>query len=136
MRLLLVLIPLLSALTLGGCTRPDGPVYTPPESASGRLCTAHCSETHNTCQSDCSLQQRECLNKAQAQALVDYEQYMSEPFLHANVIEHHERDFEHLDPCKHAFESCSTACETPYQMCYTKCGGEVETPSSCLLCFW
>jgi predicted small lipoprotein YifL len=128
------LLALLGLAALGGCG-PSGTVYAPPASDSGRLCTARCSEKNNNCRGDCDLDNRRCLNQAQADALVAYENYMSQQFLHANAIDRSAHDFENLAPCENAMRACTAACETPYEACYEGCGGKVEKGSGCLLCF-
>jgi hypothetical protein len=113
-------------LALAACG-PAIVVYTPPQSASGRLCVAHCGDAHYACHTDCELGNRQCLNRAQAQALIDYERYTGEAFLHDEPVDFTPQDFERLGPCREGLSSCMAACEPTYQACYEKCGGEVET---------
>ena len=134
----LPLIFIISGLALAACERTatESATYTPPDTPGGRYCTSQCSKAHNYCQEDCSLKQRECTTKIQAQALMDYEKYMSDNFLHSNAREARVRDFENLDPCDESFKSCARSCEPPYQSCYENCGGSVSTTTSCqFLCF-
>lgn len=129
---------LFSALILAACAGPaaESTSFTPPGTPGGRLCVSQCSQAHNYCREDCSMQQRRCSSKVQAQALMDYEKYMSRKFLHADAIDLRMRDFERMEPCDDAFKSCARICEPPYQNCYENCGGSVDTTTSCrFLCF-
>ncbi|MDP9127861.1 MAG: hypothetical protein M3N08_06355 [Pseudomonadota bacterium] len=125
-------------IALAGCGGPalEATTFTAPESAGGRLCVSQCGQAHDYCRQDCSFKQRDCSNKVQAQALNDYEKYMSERFLHAEAVELRPRDFEHMEACDSALRTCSATCESPYQSCYRSCGGSVDISSSCrFMCF-
>jgi hypothetical protein len=128
----------IAILALSACAGPEVKTvsYTAPNTPGGRLCTGQCGEARDYCREDCNLDQRRCTTRVQGQALMDYEKYMSEQFLHADAIELRARDFERMTPCNDAFKSCSDTCDDHYQSCYTDCGGKVETSTSCaFFCF-
>ena len=125
-------------LVLTACTGPASKSvsYTPPETPGSRLCINQCGEAKNYCREDCELNQRQCVSKVQSQALIDYEKYMSEQFMHSGAIELRARDFERMTPCDDAYKSCDNRCESQYQDCYETCGGKVDVTTSCqFLCF-
>src|SRR5262249_48091127 len=110
--------------------------YTAPDNPGGRLCTTECGHAQDACMDGCLIQQRQCTTHVQAQALIDYEKYMSEQFLHAGAIELRPRDFERMAPCDEDLRSCKESCARPYRSCYESCGGAVSRTTSCkFLCF-
>jgi hypothetical protein len=136
MRLSFLLI--ICMLILAACAGPAAKSvsYTPPDTPGGRLCTGQCGQAQDYCREDCDLHQRQCVSKVQTQALLDYEKYMSEQFLHSDSIELRARDFERMSPCDDVFRSCKNDCESQFQGCYENCGGKVDVTTSCqALCF-
>jgi hypothetical protein len=135
MRFLPCLILLFSLTACAGAASKNTS-YIPPDTPGGRLCTGQCDQARDYCREDCDLHQRQCTGKVQAQALIDYEKYMTEQFMHSDAIELRARDFERMTPCDDDFKSCKDDCEDKYQACYKTCGGKVQTTTTCqFLCF-
>jgi hypothetical protein len=131
-------VVLLLILVLAGCSgdATKHVSYNPPETPGGRLCTGQCGQARDYCREDCELHQRQCAGKVQSQALIDYEKYMGDQYVHGGAVELRARDFERMTPCTDSFKSCTDDCGEQYQGCYQNCGGSVGVTSSCqFLCF-
>ena len=132
------LLSIVCLLALAACVGPASKsyVYIPPPTPGGRICSNQCREAQDYCRETCEFVQRQCTSGVQAQALVDYEKYMSDRFLHESPIEMRARDFEHAAPCDKSFQRCTNKCEEQYSGCFQDCGGKVEKTTSCqFLCF-
>lgn len=125
-------------LVLAACAGPAAKTYSYdlPPTPGGRLCSNQCHEASDYCRQDCSLEQRRCVGKVQAQALRDYDKYTRGQFTSHEAIELRPRDFERTGACDTVNKSCVDDCEGHYQLCYQGCGGRVDTTTSCqFLCF-
>ena len=128
---------LLSLLVLAACGQAAKSTnYVPPNTPGGRLCVTQCREAEGYCDQDCGVKTRQCVTKAQARALDDYDQYSRQQFKNREPMDLRPRDFERMGPCDAYKKSCKSDCEERYQSCYEKCGGTVDVTSSCqFLCF-
>ncbi len=129
---------LLLVLALASCGEPASRhvSYVPPETPGGRLCTTQCGQARDYCRESCDLHQRQCATKVQSQALIDYQNYMAEQYIHSGAVELRARDFERMTPCNDNYKVCRADCDEDYQGCYKTCGGGVGVTTSCqFLCF-
>jgi hypothetical protein len=113
-------------LFLAACSLPElagQGRYVPPSRPGGRMCILQCRKALDRCRESCSLKKRSCFVVMQTQALRDYEQYMREQFMGGYPMDLHASDFERPEKCE---DGCLGGCEEPYNLCYTRCGGEVS----------
>ena len=126
----------LTACAGGGSPATKTYSYDLPPTPGGRLCTNQCVEAADYCRQDCTLDQRRCMGRLQAQALQDYDQYAREQYKAHAPIELRPHDSQRTAPCDAVKKSCAEECEGHYQMCYQGCGGTVNTTTSCqAFCF-
>jgi hypothetical protein len=129
----------LFAVTLALAACEEGPKtysYVAPETPGGRMCANQCRLASDYCQETCDIPYRSCVSDVQAQALQDYAKYTREQFDASQPMDLYLSDFERMQPCTAARDSCNHRCENDYGMCYGNCGGTVkENPSCQFLCF-
>jgi len=131
-----LIVCLLALAACAGGAASKSVSYTLPDTPGGRLCTSQCGKARDYCREDCELHQHECASRVQRQALIDYQKYMSEQFMHNDTVELRARDFERLEPCDDNFKSCAGVCDNDYQGCYQNCGGKIGITTSCqFMCF-
>src|SRR5262249_7239253 len=108
------LLPALAAfLMLSACTNSavETSTFAPPDTPGGRLCTMQCQNAADYCRQSCDLEQRQCVGKIQAQALVDYNAYAREQLLARQEVEFRPSDFERPGSCNEDRQRCSDGCQ-------------------------
>jgi len=122
----------------GGAGGGDSALPPLPQKPGARMCASQCHEAQNYCNQTCDLDNRSCVNDAQAKAIHDYDSYAREHFLDGSPVTLRPSDFENMTGCNGEKASCATACDKAFRTCYNGCLGPPKpTPqSSCsFLCF-
>ncbi len=117
------------ALLLSGC----GPIYQttysykPAPSSSGKLCTAQCFQTKNSCQQICQLQDQNCRLQAHQEAYYRYSEYLREQKAAGKKAR------QQLSSFDHSYTRCNNSCHctADFNACYQSCGGQVMTKRIC-----
>jgi len=109
---------ILPLAVLTGCSPRYHYVYTPPDSAEGRLCVNQCLNSQQQCETLNQNAYQQCQNNRNW-AMQSYNQCLA------------------YAPNKKARKNCSYPptcsspssgqCETNYRSCYQSCGGRVDT---------
>jgi hypothetical protein len=124
---------LATSLTLGllvAC----GPVYQTfyhyraPADREGQRCLNECIHIQENCKGQCRQQRTSC---EQQHAMTDMMHTMLET---KQKIEdrHHDHPRDTSYQCRSDADACETECTTPYNNCYTNCGGEVIIENRCV----
>ena len=117
-------------MLIAGC----GPVYkreysfVPPKSSVGKMCTAQCVTSKNSCQQMCNLSTENCRLRARQDAIYQFEQYKRDRRHDGKDIDKNLSDFDH------GAAACSSSCncEPAYRECFSACGGEVLQRDVCV----
>ncbi len=89
------------------------------------MCTSQCGQARNYCREDCTFHQHQCVVDVQAQALKDYQDYVTDQFRQKQSVEFRARDFERMTPCDDGLKACTDPCEEKFRSCFITCGGVV-----------
>ncbi len=140
MRRFAIMLAGLALLALNACETPvvidKHPGYEMPATPGGRMCANQCRDARDYCHKNCDLDVRICTTGVQSRALQDYDAYTRTQFAAHQPIELRPRDFEQLDPCNQTKERCEAECTQSFNSCFSGCGGEITTNSSChFLCY-
>lgn len=121
-----------AALIVSGCSPIYQTVYdyTPPPTTQGLLCSSQCNEISNLCRQNCRLREDRCEAQARERGAYDYERYVHNQEADNLPIEKSISDFTHYYGCSSA-RSCQEDCVTPYNQCFTTCGGLVSSRQIC-----
>jgi len=124
-------------LAISACAEPTstgGPAYTyvAPHTPGGVLCIDECRESHDFCRKSCALDYHSCVSDVQAVAQKKYEIYARQQYEARLPADKMPSEFEDTHKCADSNQRCVTGCDTPYNSCYSSCGGTVNAVSSCI----
>jgi len=125
------LLTVFVALILSACedgSMGDSPayIYVAPHTPGGVICIDQCHEAFDFCHKVCAMEFHACVSDVQAAAQHEYESYAKEQFNAHKPAERKPSEFEHIAPCVDANERCVSRCDTPYNSCYSSCGGLIN----------
>lgn len=116
-----IIVLLLTTIFTSSCGRfyQKSYLYTPPDSQDGRKCILQCRELQQNCENIANKAYQECLRSMQRLSMVNYKINLDSKEITNAKISHNIEN-----QCSN--RANHEACETEYNNCYLKCGGEIE----------
>jgi hypothetical protein len=127
----IILVAMLSLLALSAC----GPVYqtqyeiVPPQGNSARMCANNCLLSKTNCRQSCQIQNNQCEEIERLRAQSDYLSYLNQQNREGRPAKKSERDFYSGYQCSN--DSCEENCDQDFQICHTNCGGQIIPHTIC-----